>query len=152
MKVLSSLALSLALLSVVGCGPKKNNQVDLVKEYDTKYGEAKNASRQSQGVQPLPQGWACSATDTQISWVSPNTDKPGFVSKTVQLSKANGDIVQEEDRFILSIEPPRKALTIISKFDADKVTGQTARKENATPEGMPIPLEEAKTLVKAVLK
>lgn len=152
MKLLSYLVLGISLVVAAGCGGNKNSQVSLVSAYNAKYGESRNSVRQSQGVQVLPQGWNCTAADTQATWTSPTPNDVGFVSKSVVLEAPNGAVKQEEDRFVLTTDMPRKALTIISQFDGDKVSGQTACMENATPEGKPIPMEEAKGLIKTVVK
>jgi uncharacterized lipoprotein YehR (DUF1307 family) len=152
MKLLSSFVFGIVLVAVAGCGGKKNSQVNLMDEYNAKYGEVRNSIRQSQGVQPLPQGWTGNASAKQVAWTSPTPNAPGFVSKIVLLSGPKGSVTQEEDRFLLSAEMPPKAVSIVSQFDGDKVSKQTARKENATPEGLSIPLEEAKQLIKAVAK
>ncbi len=150
MKLLSCFALAAVLLGGAGCGSK--SQVDQKASYVVKYGESLNSVRQSQGVQPLPAGWDCTVTETQIAWTAPNQQTPGFIGKTVTLTSANGSVKTEEDAYLLSNDMPRNAITIISQFDGDKVTGQTARKETATPEGKPVPIEDAKKQIKAVVK
>jgi hypothetical protein len=150
MQRLFSILFFLILTIAVGCSGEKNRSADLKKDYIAKYGEARNAVRQSQGVQSLPPGWDCEVSAVKMVWTSPTPTVPGFIGKTICLAVPGGRVEQEEDTFLLTAEVPRNAISIITQLDGDKAGGQEARQSIGTAEGKAMPIKDAKKLIQAI--